>query len=353
MIELRQLLIQAAQTHATDVHLVVGHCPMLRVNTEMVHLKELPVLSVADLERFVTGMAGADRLAELYASRTIDFSTQVDDLIRFRVNAHIQRGSIGLSFHAIPEVILSLSELGLPAIVSTFTDLPQGLVLVTGQTGSGKSTTLAAIIEAMNQKYSYHIVTLEDPVEHLFRSKQSLIEQRELGRDVPSFAEGLRGALRQDPDVVMVGEMRDAETAMATITAAETGHLVFSSMHTQSPHQTLERVINIYPGDQQPLVRSTLASTLYAVVSQAMFRRVDRPGLVLACAVMICTPGIRNCIRDDRIHEIPSIIQTSRGEGMCTLEDSITGLFRKGCISRAAALSYSAQFPKLQMALSA
>jgi twitching motility protein PilT len=232
-------------------------------------------------------------------------------------------------------------------------DLPRGLILITGETGSGKSTTLAAMIDAMNQRYKYHVITLEDPVEYQLRSNKCVIEQRELGSDVPSFASGLRHALRQDPDIILVGEMRDLETTSAAITAAETGHLVLSTLHTQNASQTIERIIDIYPAEQQNQIRSMLSNTLQAVLSMVLFKRTDKPGMIPAVEVMVCNAAVRNCVRENRIHEIPNIIETNRALGMCSLDESIKALYFNGYISREQALSEAARPELLNRALSA
>jgi twitching motility protein PilT len=284
-------------------------------------------------------MVGDRRFETFEEHRDIDFSIQVENVGRFRVNAHYQRETIAIAFRSIPDQIPPLHELNLPRLVERLVDLPRGLVLVTGVTGSGKSTTLAAMIEAMNQRYAHHIITMEDPVEYQLRSKKSIIEQREVGSDVPTFASGLKHALRQDPDIILVGEMRDLETTSSAISAAETGHLVLSTLHTQDAAQTIERIIDIYPGDQQNQIRSMLSNTLQAVVGQVLFKRQDGSGMVPACEVMVCTPAVRSCIRENRIHEIPNIISTGRSMGMCTLDDSIKALYLNGRINRQQALS--------------
>jgi len=237
--------------------------------------------------------------------------------------------------------------------VATFCDLPRGLVLVTGPTGSGKSTTLASMIDSMNRRYQHHIITLEDPVEYFFTSNHCVIEQRELGTDVPTFASGLRHALRQDPDIIFVGEMRDLDTISAAVTAAETGHLVLSTLHTQNAHQTIERIIDAYPPAQQNQIRAMLSNTLQAVVSMTLLKRQDMPGMVPACEIMVCNPAVRNCIRENRIHEIPNIIETNRQRGMCTLDDSIKNLYLNGAISWEDAIAKAARPEALHRALSA
>lgn len=350
---LEQLLADAVEAGASDVHVVAGMRPLFRVNSLLQQADGYPVVAPEDVEQAVRQAAGEKRFATLTASRDVDFSMQLEGLRRFRVNAHVQRNTIAMVFHAIPDYIPSPEELSLPPVVRSLVNLRRGLVLITGQTGDGKSTTLAALVEVMNHRYAHHIITLEDPIEYDFHSKKCLIEQREVGRDVLSFAQGLRNALRQDPDVIMVGEMRDLETTSAAITAAETGHLVLSSLHTQSAPQTIERIVDIYPGNQQNLIRAVLANTLEAVISQGLFNRADEAGMIPAFGVMICTPAVRTCIREDRIHQIPNIIQTSRDEGMCNFEDSMMELFLSGYITREQLLSRSSRPEKLSVAIGA
>jgi twitching motility protein PilT len=241
----------------------------------------------------------------------------------------------------------------MPEVVTKLTHLPRGLILVTGPTGSGKSTTLAGMIDAINRREAGHIITIEDPIEYAFISAKSAIEQREIGEDCPSFSSGLRHALRQDPDVILVGEMRDLETTSAAITAAETGHLVFSTLHTVNAPQTIERIIDIYPSDQQNQIRSMLSNTLQAVISQTLFKRHDKPGMVPATEIMLCTPAVRNCIRENRVFEIPNILETSRAIGMTTLDTSIKNLFVNGLISREDAIACAAHPEKLDRSLAA
>ena len=257
-----------------------------------------------------------------------DFSYEIPGLGRFRVNAHMQRQTVAIAMRAIKEKIPAFKDLNLPEVVQRLTYLPRGLILVTGDTGSGKSTTLAAMIQAMNERYQAHIITMEDPVEYRLQSNKCTIEQRELGDDTPSFASGLRHVLRQDPDIILVGEMRDLETTAAAITAAETGHLVLSTLHTVTASQTVERIIDMYPADQQNQIRSMLANTLQAVVSQTLFKRTDKKGMVPGVEIMLCTPAVRNLIRENRAFEIPNVIDTNRALGMNSLDNSIAELYR-------------------------
>jgi twitching motility protein PilT len=350
---LQELLTTALGNGASDVHLVVGLRPLFRIHTALQPAENFPVMTAEHTEAFVRDMLGERRFAELAERRDYDFSTQVEGLGRFRVNAHYQKNTLGVAFRAIPSTVPPLESLNLPAVAERLVELPRGLVLVTGPTGSGKSTTLASMIDAMNQRFDHHVITLEDPVEYELTSRRCVIEQRETGDDVTSFASGLRHALRQDPDIILVGEMRDLETTQAAITAAETGHLVLSTLHTQNASQTVERIVDIFPADQQDQIRSMLANTLQAVISQVLFRRADKPGMVPACEVMLCNSAVRNCIRENRIHEIPNIIATNRAHGMCPLDESIRVLYFNGQISKQQALARATRPDLLSQAMSA
>jgi twitching motility protein PilT len=350
-VELETLLTMALEKGASDVHVIAGEPPIFRINTELIPQLG-PAVSRDEAAGVVRQMVGTRRYSQFLRKRDIDFSTEVKNG-RFRVNAHFQRDSVAVAFRAIPSAVPPIGTLGLPNIVTTFTDLPRGLVLVTGETGSGKSTTLAAMIDAMNHKYGYHVITLEDPIEYELVSDKCLIEQREVGPDVPSFASGLRHVLRQDPDIILVGEMRDLETTSAAITAAETGHLVLSTLHTQSAAQTVERIIDIYPPEQQNQIRAMLANTLQAVVAQTLFKRRDRVGMVPAAEVLLCNNAVRACIRENRVFEIPNIIQTNAAKGMITLDQCIKGLYLNGHISREDALGKANIRDLMAQALSA
>ena len=349
----QDILTAALRKGASDVHLLADMPPLFRVHTVLEHAADFGVITAAQTEQFVKDMVGEPRFQKLLQNRDLDFSAELAGMGRFRVNAHYQKESIALAFRAIPTTVPVLGTLNLPPVVESFVDQPRGLIIVTGETGSGKSTTLAALIEAMNQRFSCHVITIEDPVEYDLRSNKCLIEQRELGSDVPSFASGLRHALRQDPDIILVGEMRDLETTAAAITAAETGHLVLSTLHTQNAAQTVERIVDIYPGAQQNQIRSMLANTLKAVLTQVLFKRMDEPGMIPACEVLICTDAVRSCIRENRIHEIPNIIETNRAVGMCSLDESIKALYLNGLISRQQAVQVAVRRETLNMVLSA
>ena len=350
MVDVKEILAKAIEKEASDVHINVGLPPVIRKNTELFNL-DFPVQSNADAKEMVISMIGPDRFKVFEENRDIDFSTTIDDGHRFRVNAHYQCDTIAISFRVIPNQIPSIDALHLPAIVKELTDLPRGLVLVTGHTGSGKSTTLAGMIGLINKKYTKRIVTLEDPVEYALENEVSMIEQREIGFDCPDFASGLRHVLRQDPDIIMVGEMRDLETTSSTITAAETGHLVFSTLHTINAPQTIERIIDIYPASQQGQIQTMLANTLQAVISQTLFRRVDKPGMVPCTEILLCTSAVRNCIRENRIYEIPNIIETSRRVGMQNMDNSIVDMYLKGYIDREEAITRSSNPGKMDKTL--
>jgi twitching motility protein PilT len=347
---LDDILKAAVAAKASDVHINVGQPPLFRIHTVM-QPSDFPVVSAAGAMDMLKCMLNEKRLAEFDDRRDADFSYSIAGLGRFRVNAHYQRDSIALAFRTINDKVRPLEQLFLPEICNKLTFLPRGLILVTGGTGSGKSTTLAGMIDAINKRDQGHIITLEDPIEYAFITNKCAIEQREVGSDVPSFSSGLKHVLRQDPDVILVGEMRDLETTSAAITAAETGHLVFSTLHTVNAPQTIERIIDIYPSDQQNQIRSMLANTLQAVISQTLFKRVDQPGMIPGVEIMLCTPAVRNCIRENRIFEIPNIIATSRALGMQTLDDSIKQLYVNGYISREDAIAQAAHPEKLDRAL--
>jgi len=336
---LQELLNESIERGASDIHVVVAHRPIFRINTELLQ-SDFPVVTNETAVELVREMLGDRRYAQFLRRRDFDFSAELPERGRFRVNAHFQRDRIAISFRAIPSKVPPMSDLNLPPVVSSFTDLPRGLVLVTGETGSGKSTTLASMIDKMNHKYGYHVITLEDPIEYELVPDKCLIEQREVGNDVSSFASGLRHVLRQDPDIILVGEMRDLETTSAAITAAETGHLVLSTLHTQSAAQTVERIIDIYPAEQQNQIRAMLANTLQAVISQTLLKK-PTGGRVMALEIMIPNPAIRNLIREDKIHQIYSQMQVGQDvSGMRTMNQSLATLVKSETCSFEEALSF-------------
>ncbi len=349
---LAEILQVAHENDASDIHLIAGHPPMVRVHTVMTPM-DAPPLTPDAVDAMLEEITSPEQMRTFETQKDLDFSYAIDGLGRYRINAHRQRNSTGMALRAIKTKVPPLEDLSLPEVISRLTYLPRGLVLVTGDTGSGKSTTLAAMIQAMNERYRKHVITLEDPVEYAFESSKCLIEQRELGLDMPSFASGLKHALRQDPDIILVGEMRDLETTALAISAAETGHLVLSTLHTVNSSQTVERIVDMYPAGQQNQIRSMLANTLQAVVSQTLFSRIDRPGMVPAVEVMLCTPAIRNIIREARTFEIANVIDTSRGIGMLSLDNAIAELYFNGLISREDAIAQAAYPDKLERALAA
>ena len=348
--DIKSLLAAAVRAGASDLHINVGLPPVMRINTELVTMESEP-LSAEKVKNIVLEMTSEEKFKVFERKRDYDFSTALDDGSRFRVNAHYQKNSIAISFRLIPNQIPEITQLHLPKIVSELAVMPRGLVLVTGHTGSGKSTTLAAMIGLINSTSSKRVITLEDPVEYAFENIQSMIEQREIGSDCLNFASGLKHVLRQDPEVIFVGEMRDLETTSATITAAETGHLVLSTLHTINAAQTVERIIDIYPAEQQNQIRAMLANTLQAVVSQTLFKRIDKPGMVPAVEILLCNSAVRNCIRENRIYELPNVISTSRKAGMQEMDTSIAEIYFKGFIDRNEAINCSTNPQKMEKLL--
>ena len=351
MANIKEILANAIECGASDVHINADLPPIMRIHTELIAM-DVPEISNEEAEQLVLSMIGQEKYQKFHRNRDIDFSTYIDDGSRFRVNAHYQQETVAISFRVISNEIPVLEDLHLPDIARELTELPRGLVLVTGHTGSGKSTTLASMIGEINQKSRKRIITLEDPVEYSLENNNCMIEQREIGADCTDFASGLRHVLRQDPDIILVGEMRDLETTSSTITAAETGHLVFSTLHTINASQTVERIIDIYPGSQQNQIRAMLANTLQAVVSQTLFRRVDKPGMVPCVEILLCTSAVRNCIREGRFYEIPNIIETSRKIGMQSMDNSIANMYNKGYIDREEAVVRSSNPGKMEKLLS-
>jgi len=350
--DLKTILAKATEEGASDILIIIGMPPIIRVNTQLMMMKNFGDVDAGHAEQILGSLLDEEKIKFFNEKKDIDFSTTSDDGTRFRVNVHYQKGSMAMALRVIKSTIPDIETLGLPQIVRDLAHLARGLVLVTGPTGSGKSTTLASMIEQINRDYSRHIITVEDPIEYQFTSNASIIEQREIGVDCPSFASGLRHVLRQDPDVILVGEMRDLETTGATITAAETGHLVFSTLHTLNASQTIERIIDIYPANQQSQIRTMLASTLQAVISQTLFQSADGSGMVPAIEIMICSPAVRNCIRENRIFEIPNIIETGQRLGMQSIDQSIAELLSRRCIHEDEALAKCADPARMHTFLS-
>ena len=335
-----EILDLAIDRGASDVHFTVDSPPVLRIDGDL-QTVDMDPLDSTTIQEIIKTVASDTHLKQLEEKGSSDFGYDYRQGYRFRVALFKQERKPGMVMRLVPDEIFSFEELGLPEELKELTETPKGLILVTGPTGSGKSTTLASFMNYINQNHRYHIVTIEDPVEFTYDHDKSLINQRELGVDVLSFADGLRSALRMDPDVILVGEMRDRETIRATITAAETGHLVFSTLHTNSAAQTVNRIIDTFPEEEQNQVRSQLSLTLSAVVSQTLVPRRNEDGRVGAFEIMINTPGIRNMIREKKEKNIPSAIQTGSREGMQTMDDHLVRLCRRGEISSEDAIAHA------------
>lgn len=322
----------ACQEHATDLHLCVGSRPLVRINGKLTEIPEIPVMTPELINDMLDSLLHSAQRIQLNEKKTLDFSFYISDIGRFRANIYSQRGTYAAAIRLLPFNIPIFSELGLPSAVETFTEKSRGLFLVTGATGCGKSTTLASLMNIINEKYNYHILTIEDPIEYLHCHKKSLVTQREIGSDADCFASALRSALREDPDVIMVGEMRDPETISIALTAAETGHLVFSTLHTIGAAKSIDRITDAFPPAQQEQIRSQLATVLEGIVSQQLIPRADKKGMVVASEVMLVTPAIRNLIREGKIHQINSIIQTGQSKGMHLLDMDLARLYNMGII---------------------
>jgi twitching motility protein PilT len=312
--------------------MVAGSQPILRIRGEMERVK-FDVMENEPLRKLLFEITPEEKIKEFEETGDIDFAYELPGVARYRVNYFRQLNGVGAVFREIPSRIQSIEELGLPLVVKRLALLPKGLVLVTGPTGSGKSTTLAAIIDHANRVRKDHIITVEDPIEFVHQSINCIINHREVGRHTRSFSAALRGALREDPDIIMVGEMRDLETISLAIEAAETGHLVFATLHTISAAKTVDRVIEVFPAHQQAQIRATLADTLRAVLSQTLFKRIDRKGRIAALEILIATHAVRNMIREGKNYQIPSVLQTGKKFGMQSLDDSIMEYLKKGWIS--------------------
>ncbi|MFO7985429.1 MAG: type IV pilus twitching motility protein PilT [Desulfatiglandaceae bacterium] len=325
---------------ASDLHLVSGQQPVLRVQGEMERVK-YKALDNDSLKSMLYEIAPEEKVKVFEESGDVDFAYEIPGLARYRVNFFQQKNGIGAVFREIPSTILTCEQLGLPPVVAKLATLPRGLVLVTGPTGSGKSTTLAAVIDEANRTRKDHILTVEDPIEFVHKSARAIVNHREVGLHTKSFAAALRGALREDPDIILVGEMRDLETISLAIEASSTGHLVFGTLHTTSAAKTVDRVIEVFPENQQEQIRNTLADGLRAVVAQNLFKRIDKKGRVAALEIMIATPAVRNLIREGKTYQIPSMIQTGKKFGMQTLDDAIMTLLTKRMISPDAAYAKS------------
>ncbi|WP_391202210.1 type IV pilus twitching motility protein PilT [Psychrobacillus sp. L4] len=327
-----QLLEKSFQDKASDLHITVGLPPVFRVNGALKTFGDTN-LCEDDTRGMLKEILPAPKMEEFVEKGEIDFSYEIPTFCRFRINAYQQQNHVSIAARMIETKIPAIETLGMPNVLYTLADKPQGLILVTGPTGSGKSTTLASMIDYINTTKSKHIITLEDPIEYVHTHKKSVINQREVGADTQSFANGLRAALRQDPDVILVGEMRDLETISTAITAAETGHLVMATLHTSSAPTTIDRIIDVFPSHQQGQIRIQLANVLQGIISQRLFVRSDAKGRIAATEILLQIPAVANLIRNEKVHQIQNVMQTSRALGMHTLESSIQNLLSSGKIS--------------------
>ncbi|WP_437766859.1 type IV pilus twitching motility protein PilT [Sorangium sp. So ce281] len=348
---LQQLLRAMVEKGASDMHITSGTPPLLRIDGTVVPLK-LPPLMPSDTKQLCYSVLSEEQVATFEQRNELDLSFGMKGLARFRANIYMQRGAVAAAFRQIPFRIMNFDELGLPPVVLDITAKPRGLVLVTGPTGSGKTTTLASIIDKINSEQRLHILTIEDPIEYLHPHKLSLVNQREIGSDTASFKDALRYALRQDPDVVLVGEMRDLETVESALTIAETGHLVFATLHTNSAISTINRIIDVFPPHQQSQVRQQLSFTLVAVMTQLLLPRANGPGRVMAMEVMIPNAAIRNLIREDKLHQIYSQMQVGQaGSGMQTMAQSLVSLYQRRMITLEEAFAAAADGEEIRTML--
>jgi twitching motility protein PilT len=329
---IEELLAQMGEWQASDLHLTVGSAPVVRVHGQLAPVDNLPALSPGDTQQLLYRVLSTEQQKRLEIDRQIDLSFAIPGVARYRVNVYFQRGALGAAFRLIPEQLKTLDQLGLPETLRELSAKPRGLVLVTGPTGSGKSTTLAALIDEINRTRADHILTIEDPIEFLHPHKRSIVNQREIGADAATFSEALRGALRQDPDVILLGEMRDLETIGTALTAAETGHLVFATLHTQNAPSTIDRVIDVFPAEQQGQVRM-----------QTLLPTVDGFGRAAALEILLPDDAVRNLIRQAKVEQIYSVMQTSTARGMQTMEQSLVELVKRGRVSLQVALSRSSR----------
>jgi twitching motility protein PilT len=328
------ILLKVVEHKASDLHITSGAPPTIRVRGSLVPLEGMPNLTPTDTREIVYAILSSSQRQTLETDWQLDFAYAIPGVARFRVNVFFQRGAISAAFRLIPTEIASLEELGLPPVLSEFTTKPRGFVLFTGPTGSGKSTSLAALVDMINREREDHILTIEDPIEFLHRHRKCIVNQREIGADATDFSSALKSALREDPDVILVGEMRDLETISTALTAAETGHLVFATLHTQSTAQTVDRIIDVFPPHQQHQVRMQLSIALQGIVTQQLLPTADGSGRVCASEVLIPTPAIRSLIREGKTHQIYSALQTSGARGMQTMDSHLAQLVRQGKITR-------------------
>lgn len=340
------LLEEVVKKKASDLHLQVGLPPMLRIDGSLVAVSGADVLSDEAVETLIFAILDEDQKQILLKDKEFDFSFAFGDMGRFRVNAFHERGNLAAALRLIPNDILTIEQLGLPPIVSKFADYPRGLVLVTGPTGSGKSTSLAALVHKINLERAAHIITIEDPIEYTHRSSKSVIVQREVHYDTYSFSAALRSALREDPDVVLIGEMRDLETIASAITIAETGHLVFATLHTNSAAQSIDRMIDVFPPHQQPQIRAQLSNILMAICSQRLIPAIGG-GRIAAAEVLVVTPAVRNIIREGKTHQLDAVIQTGAEFGMQSMDKTLAKLIHEGTITYDEARNFAVDIDEL------
>ena len=345
-LKIETLLEECIRRDASDLHIQYSLPPILRVDGALIPIAGAPILDEATVHDLIFTTLDDEQQKVLMKDKEFDYSFAFGDIARFRVNAFHERGKLAAAFRLIPNKIRNINDLGMPSIVESFADFPRGLVLVTGPTGSGKSTTLAALIDKINREKSAHIITIEDPIEYTHKSERSVIAQREVHYDTFSFAAALRSALREDPDVVLIGEMRDLETIQAAITIAETGHLVFATLHTNSAAQSIDRMIDVFPSHQQPQIRTQLSNMLMAVCAQRLVPAING-GRVVAAEIMIANSAIRSLIRDGKTHQIDTAIQTGADQGMQTMDRTLAKMIQTGVISYDSAREYAVDINEL------
>src|SRR5579884_1924324 len=350
-LDFAEVLLEVVDRRASDLHLTAGSPPMVRVRGRLTPIEGYPALTPTDTREIIYSILSNAQRQRLETNWQLDFAYQIPGAARFRVNSYFQRSALGAAFRLIPFEVVPLDTLGLPPVVADFATKPRGLVLVTGPTGSGKSTTLASLIDVINSTREEHIMTIEDPIEFLHQHKKCIVNQRELGSDATSFGDALKAALRQDPDVILVGEMRDLETIGTAITAAETGHLVFGTLHTQDTPQTIDRIIDVFPSAQQGQVRAQLAVALQGIMTQMLVPTADGAGRCVAAEILVPTPAVRNLIREGKTHQIYSVLQTGASQGMQTMDASLAQLVRAGKITRQIAESRAHSLEELRRLL--
>lgn len=348
--KLRELLVATAKQNASDLHLAVGRRPTLRIDGVLVPLQKEPIITSESAGELISGLLTDEQKEKLRKDKQVDFAYSFEDKVRFRANVYTQKGYLAAALRLIPSRIKNIEDLNLPPLLRDFSKLNQGFIVMVGPAGHGKSSTLAAILDEINHTRSDHIITVEDPIEYIFIQDKCIISQREVGSDTPTFHAGLRTVLRQDPDVIMIGEMRDSESISTAMTASETGHLVFSTLHTNSASQTIDRIIDSFPAEQQGQVISQLAATLVATVSERLIPRISG-GRIPATEIMIVNPAIRNLIRERKIYQIDLVIETSLQEGMTTLNRSLAMLVKNKEISLENAELYSLNPAELRILL--